>query len=95
MSTQYHEPTSELSPLGCLAIPKKQAQKDVRWGLREVPPLVEVRIPFNLNQLEIDDVTRGSAELMVGLPDRPDRTQRHCTYTGIFHSGLEIDRRVL
>lgn len=31
----------------------------VGWGLREVLPLLEVRVPFTLSQLELDDITRG------------------------------------
>ncbi|MEJ2722879.1 MAG: family 1 encapsulin nanocompartment shell protein, partial [bacterium] len=48
--------------LGRVAIPKKQAQRGVHWGPREVLPLIEVRVPFKLNQLEIDNITRGSAD---------------------------------
>jgi len=44
---------------GRLEIPKKQGSGGVPWGLRIVQPLVEVRIPFSLDQMELDSVTRG------------------------------------
>lgn len=34
----------------------------VTWGLRKVMPLIEVRVPFTLNQFELDDISRGSED---------------------------------
>jgi uncharacterized linocin/CFP29 family protein len=45
--------------LGRLDIPKKQGPGGVPWGLRMVQPLVEVRIPFALDQMELDGISRG------------------------------------
>jgi uncharacterized linocin/CFP29 family protein len=44
--------------LGRLEIPK-QGSADVPWGIRKVLPLVEIRIPFVLDQMEIDSISRG------------------------------------
>lgn len=44
---------------GRLEIPKKQGKTDVPWGIRRVQPLIEVRIPFTLNQMELDTISRG------------------------------------
>ncbi len=34
----------------------------IAWGTRQVLPLVELRVPFTLNQFEIDNLTRGSED---------------------------------
>lgn len=34
----------------------------VPWGLREVLPLMEIRIPFTLSQWELDNISRGAAD---------------------------------
>src|SRR5512147_3187155 len=33
----------------------------VPWGLREVTPLIEVRVPFELPLMELDNASRGAA----------------------------------
>ncbi len=45
--------------LGRLEIPKKKAEPQIPWGLRQVLPLVETREHFSLNQWEIDNISRG------------------------------------
>jgi uncharacterized linocin/CFP29 family protein len=45
---------------GRLEVAKKSAPGSVPWGLRQVQPLLELRIPFNLNQMELDSISRGS-----------------------------------
>jgi uncharacterized linocin/CFP29 family protein len=47
--------------LGRLNIESHHETDDgVTWGRRAVQPLVEVRVPFVLNQMEIDNITRGA-----------------------------------
>jgi uncharacterized linocin/CFP29 family protein len=45
--------------LGRLEIPDNQTN-DIHYGLRKSIPLIEVRIPFNLNIWDLDDITRGA-----------------------------------
>jgi uncharacterized linocin/CFP29 family protein len=47
--------------LGRVALPARQG-KDVQWGIREVLPLVEIRVPFTLSLVEIDSIERGSKD---------------------------------
>jgi len=49
--------------IGKLTIPKKQMDKDISIGIRNVKPLVEVRIPFKVNIWDMDDLVRGSKEV--------------------------------
>ncbi len=48
--------------LGRLKIASKAGPGGIDWGTREVLPLIEVRVPFKLKQIEIDNVTRGSED---------------------------------
>jgi len=47
--------------LGRIEIPKEHKTKGVYWGRRSLLPLVEVRVPFHLDLMELDSVSRGSA----------------------------------
>lgn len=51
---------------GRLDIPKKQSKTDVPWGIRTVQPLIEVRIPFVLDQMELDTISRGCQDPDLG-----------------------------
>ncbi|MCZ2077188.1 MAG: bacteriocin family protein [Bryobacterales bacterium] len=44
---------------GRLDIAANQPIPGVHWGTRLVLPLMEVRVPFHLNQMELDSITRG------------------------------------
>jgi uncharacterized linocin/CFP29 family protein len=48
--------------LGRVEIEQGEPLNGVSWGLRENLPLIEIRIPFKLNQMELDSVTRGSRD---------------------------------
>lgn len=48
--------------LGRLEFGPAPAMNEVLWGTRKVLPLVEVRVPFTLAQLEIDNVVRGAKD---------------------------------
>lgn len=50
-------------PLGKLNVPTKQNKKDVQYGIHEVMPLVETRIPFELDIWELDNVVRGNEDI--------------------------------
>ncbi|MBN2210280.1 MAG: bacteriocin family protein [Sedimentisphaerales bacterium] len=40
----------------------KKKAAPVQWGVREVLPLAEIRVFFNLSQFEIDNLSRGAAD---------------------------------
>ncbi len=44
---------------GRLTLAESQKDQDIAWGTREVLPLVEVRVPFRIAQMELDSVDRG------------------------------------
>lgn len=45
--------------LGRLELSKTKSQDGIHWGMRQVQPLLEVRVPFTLNQMELDSINRG------------------------------------
>ena len=45
--------------LGRLRLMKSEPREGIHWGLREVLPLMEVRVPFFLKLMEIDSISRG------------------------------------
>lgn len=49
--------------LGKLNVPAKQAKDDVQYGINEVMPLVETRIPFELDIWELDNAVRGNEDI--------------------------------
>jgi uncharacterized linocin/CFP29 family protein len=46
--------------VGRVDVSSKAAVGGVQWGVREVLPLVEIRVPFALSLMELDGVSRGS-----------------------------------
>jgi len=57
-----HGPEFAAVNLGRLEISRKKSASAVPWGIRQVQPLIEVRLPFLLEQMELDNITRGSAD---------------------------------
>ncbi len=51
--------------LGRLSIPEQQHFDGVNMGLRRVLPLVEARVPFELDIWELDNVVRGARDIDV------------------------------
>ena len=49
-----------------LTIPEKNKKGIVSWGLREVLPLLEIRVPFEPDQMELDCVSRGTKNADLG-----------------------------
>lgn len=49
--------------LGELEIPGRQGNKDVKYGIHKLLPLVEARIPFELDIWELDNVARGNEDI--------------------------------
>jgi len=50
-------------PTGRLDVSKKTGPQDVRWGVHVVQPLVETRIPFEMDLWELDNIVRGAKDL--------------------------------
>jgi uncharacterized linocin/CFP29 family protein len=48
--------------LGRLEIRQDEAMEGVHWGVRQVLPMVEVRVPFTLKQMELDIIERGAKD---------------------------------
>ncbi len=48
--------------LGRLDLQKQPTKEGVAWGARKVLPLIETRTAFKLNQLELDNISRGSVD---------------------------------
>ncbi len=52
--------------LGRLDLADEEKSGEVPWGIRQVLPLVEVRLPFVLTQMELDAVSRGANDPELG-----------------------------
>lgn len=52
-------------PTGRIQVPKGQ-KGPVKYGIHQVLPLVEARIPFELDVWELDNVARGAADIELG-----------------------------
>jgi len=48
---------------GRLRLPENQDIGGVHWGQRVVQPLIEVRVPFHMRQLELDFIPRGAKDI--------------------------------
>lgn len=51
------------APSGRLEMPKSQPKSGAGFGVAQVHPLVEVRVPFELNLWELDNVSRGAKDI--------------------------------
>ena len=49
--------------LGRINVPENQRDGDVRFGIHMVQPLVEIRTSFQLDQWELDNISRGAADV--------------------------------
>ena len=61
-------------PEGRLVYPEKQPEKGLAYGIRKVHHIVEVRVPFELDIEEMDNVVRGARD--VDLSRAADRAVR-------------------
>jgi len=60
--------------LGHLEIAKEKAPGNVPWGIRQTLPLVELRLPFKLTQMELDIISRGCKDAdLAALEDAAGR----------------------
>jgi uncharacterized linocin/CFP29 family protein len=70
--------------LGTLRIGNADAAKGVTWGVREVQPLVEVRISFALDIWDLDNVSRGSLTPDVSAVDAAARKMAAFEETAVY-----------
>lgn len=52
--------------LGRIHLADSTAEFGVQWGTRELLPLIEVRVPFTLNRIELDNISRGCKDPDLG-----------------------------
>lgn len=52
-------------PLGRLNVPDGQDEKEVRFGIHSVQPLVESRITFEMDVWELDNLERGARDIVL------------------------------
>jgi uncharacterized linocin/CFP29 family protein len=50
-------------PVGRLEVPGKQGKDKVHYGIHKTLPLVEIRMPFELDIWELDNVARGNEDI--------------------------------
>lgn len=48
---------------GRLDVPKNQAKNSVNYGIHNVMPIVEARVPFELDIWELDNISRGNEDV--------------------------------
>jgi len=48
--------------IGRVQLPENHEVQGVRYGIRQVQPVIEVRVPFELNVWELDNVERGAED---------------------------------
>jgi uncharacterized linocin/CFP29 family protein len=79
--------------LGRVNIPEKKTAGGVQWGMREVLPLIETRISFSLNLMELDSVSRGSKnpdlDAVVRAAEKAALFEEKAVYNGFKPAGIE------
>jgi uncharacterized linocin/CFP29 family protein len=77
--------------LGRLEIPHEEGPGGVPWGMRRVAPLIEVRLPFVVAQLELDNITRGCKDADLSTLEDAARKLVYFEETAIYR-GFEAGR---
>jgi uncharacterized linocin/CFP29 family protein len=72
-------------PTGRLRVPEGQPEDEVTYGVTTVLPLVETRIPFELDLWELDNGTRGAADLDVSAVARAAGKMADFEEKAIYH----------
>jgi uncharacterized linocin/CFP29 family protein len=79
--------------LGRIEIPAKQPATGVQWGIRDVLPLMEIRVPFRLSLLELDSVSRGASDPDLGALEKAASQaavfEEKAVYHGFKQAGIE------
>jgi uncharacterized linocin/CFP29 family protein len=79
--------------LGRVTIPEQKGAGGVQWGMREVLPLVETRVSFTLDLMELDSISRGSKNPdLAALEKAAEKAalfEEKAVYTGFKPGGME------
>lgn len=80
------------APNGRLNVPTTQSQSGARYGIAQVQPLVEVRVPFELSQWELDNLTRGAKDVDLAPLEtaawETSRFEETAVYNGLKDAGI-------
>jgi uncharacterized linocin/CFP29 family protein len=71
---------------------KMDAGLGVPWGVREVVPLIEVRVPFELPMMEIDNASRGAVldlAAVVSAAEETAHAEESAIFNGFKAAGIE------
>jgi uncharacterized linocin/CFP29 family protein len=79
--------------LGRLDLDTKKGKDGSLWGLRRVLPLVEIRVPFKLSLMELDNAARGAKDIDVDAAAKAAERVAHFEDSAIFNglAGAGID----
>ncbi len=87
-----HGPQFAALNLGRMAVPKNQSKEAVRYGLRQVQPLIELRASFTLDQWELDNASRGAEDVDLDPAADAAREMAHfeerAIYEGLPEAGI-------
>lgn len=79
--------------LGRLDLDGKKNQDQVQWGTRRVLPLIELRVPFLLEILELDNAARGAADVdldpVTEAAEKVARFEDHAIFNGMPEAGID------
>lgn len=79
--------------LGLLKIPEGDGARTTPWGLRQVLPLVEVRIPFTLKIWDMDNVDRGAKapdlDTLIAAAHKIAIFEEGAVYKGLADAGIK------
>jgi uncharacterized linocin/CFP29 family protein len=77
--------------LGRLQI-KSEAGLGVPWGIRQVMPLIELRVPFELSIQELDDASRGAVlelDPVIAAAEKIAHAEETAVFNGFAAAGVE------
>jgi uncharacterized linocin/CFP29 family protein len=79
--------------LGRLDLDAKKSKDGVQWGLRRVLPLIELRVPFFLEIMELDYAARGAEDVdldpVTTAAETVARFEDHAIFNGLTQAGME------
>lgn len=70
--------------LGRIEIAQQDTPEGIPWGVRQVQPLVEVRIPFVMAQAELDNASRGAHDLNLDPLEEAARKIAHFEESAVY-----------
>lgn len=71
---------------------KSDGALGVPWGIREIVPLIELRVPFQLSIMELDNAARGAIldlEAVVAAAERIARAEDMAIFNGFKPAGID------